>query len=208
MPIRNRYHRYIGTRTVGSQGRTVRSLSVQGSSTVLAICHAAQDNLGIRCGWLRRQQYDASDRFGRLGIIRVSDAESFSCRFRRQQYGASDGVVGVLARRVIGIVSQAQRRKVLSTGQVAVQCKRQGRSRELCSIWQVNLGSEALPSRVQVVGLLARQVIGFAGHIGARLVNSQAYLYEACRFVGVSARGLSGRGRRRIGTRLVRFVGQ
>lgn len=85
------------------------------------------------------RQYRASDR---VGIRRQIGAESY--QFGRQ-YGASDR---------FGRATRAGNRF-----RGAVRCQRKGRSRELCSIWQGILGSEALPSRVQVVGLLARQVI-------------------------------------------------
>ena len=51
------------------------------------------DNLGIGCGYLWRQQYDASDRFRWLRIIQVLDVESFGSRFGWWQYGTSDKVI-------------------------------------------------------------------------------------------------------------------
>ena len=103
-----------------------------------------------------RQQYGASDGFGGLG------SEALPSRVRLVGVSAR----GLSVRDGSTVPATGSSRRHIGTRScqqvgVAVRCKRRGRSRELCSIWQVNLGSSALPSRVRVAGVSARQVIRF-----------------------------------------------
>ena len=84
MLIRNWCRRYISMRTVSLQGRIVRSLSVQGSSMVLAQVGSYAYR---REAYRFRQQYNAS---GRLRYPQANWHGAY--QFMRWQYGASDGL--------------------------------------------------------------------------------------------------------------------
>jgi hypothetical protein len=75
MSIRNRYRRYISTRTVGSQGRTVRSLSVRRAveyEACRSVCVSSRGlsvRVAVRCQRRGRRRIGTTGYRGRIAGV-------------------------------------------------------------------------------------------------------------------------------------------
>ena len=75
MSVRNRYRRYISTRTIGSQGRTVRSLSVRravGYEACRSVCVSARGlsvRVAVRCQRRGRRRIGTTGYRGRIAGV-------------------------------------------------------------------------------------------------------------------------------------------